>query len=616
MKNYFISFIIFIIVFLCSFEKVYAEYQINYSMIIDNFEENDNEYILSTPTSIDKDQQGNYYIADLANNRILKLDCYMNKIGEIQNLDMPITVFIDAQQNILICELGTHKVVKFSPQFIRLTEWGGKGEGVGQFNIPRSITQDSRGNYFVSDELNHRIQKFDINGNYLEMHGEYGDENGQFKVQQGLSMDSQDRLYVADTYNNRIQIFDTYPTWSHLRSFGRYGVYQPFNYFSFQSEIFNHPRNVYVNKVTGNICVTDSLNNRIMVYGNYENGIPFQQSQNGYLSMNLPTDSLLKDNNLVLALDSYNRIIQYRTQLNNTNLFSQYGLGSSMENRFCGPQSIAVDSLTGSVYITDSFNHRIKKYTANGEYQEKYGGIGGSTGIGTLLNYFIFPKQVTVDSTGKLFVADFGNQRIVSKDRESNQFYLEVGSSNLGMPWGVAVDRNGLIYVSDWQDGKIKVFQDGNRIREWGGIGSAEGELNCPSELKIGQYNRQDIIAVADTKNNRIQIFTLTGELVSSIGMPTQNPLENYETEYSQGKLLLPYSMSFDRNGNLFVMDTSHKCMRIFTVNGQWLGSYGYMSSSEGNFFSPMGCDFDEQNNLWVVDGVLQRALKFEVVNQ
>ena len=171
-----------------------------------------------------------------------------------------------------------------------------------------------------------------------------------------------------------------------------------------------------------------------MVYGNYENGIPFQQSQNGYLSMNLPTDSLLKDNNLVLALDSYNRIIQYRTQLNNTNLFSQYGLGSSMENRFCGPQSIAVDSLTGSVYITDSFNHRIKKYTANGEYQEKYGGIGGSTGIGTLLNYFIFPKQVTVDSTGKLFVADFGNQRIISKDRESNQFYLEIGSSNLGMP--------------------------------------------------------------------------------------------------------------------------------------------------------------------------------------
>ena len=109
MKNYFISFIIFIIVFLCSFEKVYAEYQINYSMTIDNFEENDNEYILSTPTSIDKDQQGNYYIADLANNRILKLDCYMNKIGEIQNLDMPITVFIDAQQNILIYEYLIHK---------------------------------------------------------------------------------------------------------------------------------------------------------------------------------------------------------------------------------------------------------------------------------------------------------------------------------------------------------------------------------------------------------------------------------------------------------------------------------------------------------------------------
>ena len=125
--------------------------------------------------------------------------------------------------------------------------------------------QDSRGNYYVSDELNHRIQKFDSNGTFLASYGSYGSGNGQFAVQQGLSIDAQDRLYVADTYNNRIQVFQTYPSWQFLKSFGEYGVYEPLNYFSFQPEIMNHPRGVYVEKSTGRVAVTDSSNNRVMV---------------------------------------------------------------------------------------------------------------------------------------------------------------------------------------------------------------------------------------------------------------------------------------------------------------------------------------------------------------
>lgn len=89
-------------------------------------------YILSTPTSIDKDNNGNYYIADLANNRVLKLDRNMNKVAQIDDLDMPITVYIDNQGNILICELGTHKIVKYAPNFLRITDWGGKGEAYGR----------------------------------------------------------------------------------------------------------------------------------------------------------------------------------------------------------------------------------------------------------------------------------------------------------------------------------------------------------------------------------------------------------------------------------------------------------------------------------------------------
>ena len=158
------------------------------------------EYNMGNPVAISKDTYGYYYVADLANNRILKLNSSFQCVDTLDGVDMPIFVYVDNSNNILVNEMGTHTVKKYTNSFDLITEWGGPGTGEGEFNIPRSIVQDSRGNYYVSDELNHRIQKFDSNGNFLEAYGSYGSAEGQFAVQQGVSIDSQDRLYVADTY--------------------------------------------------------------------------------------------------------------------------------------------------------------------------------------------------------------------------------------------------------------------------------------------------------------------------------------------------------------------------------------------------------------------------------
>ena len=149
-------------------------------------------------------------------------------------------------------------------------------------------------------------------------------------------------------------------------------------------------------------------------------------------------------------------------------------------------------------------------------------------------------------------------------------------------------------------------------IDSWGNYGIEEGNFNRPAELEIGEHNGEQVIAVADTLNNRIQIFTLSGEVLSVIGAPERDPLEEYTSQYNQGSLLLPYSMTFDQNGNLIVSDTSHKCLRGYNMQGELLGTYGRMSNSYGNFFSPMGCD-SKEDTLWVVDGVLQKATKFNI---
>lgn len=577
----------------------------------DTLGEESPQYNLGNPVAISKDSYGYYYVADLANNRILKLDSSFKCVETINDVDMPIFVYVDNNDYILVNEMGTHKIKKFDQDLQLVTEWGGPGTGEGEFNIPRSIVQDSRGDYYVSDELNHRIQKFDSDGNFITAYGSYGTAEGQFAVQQGLSIDAQDRLYVADTYNNRIQVFQTYPSWNFLKSFGHYGVYQPFNYFSFQPEIMNHPRGVYVEKSTGRVAVTDSSNNRVMVYNGYSSNFSFYQSQNGYLGMSLPTHAILENNKLIV-LDSHSRILRYNSVLNNTNLFTEFGTYRNASDQFSNPQSVCVDQYTGEIYVSDSFNHRIMKFDDDGQLLDSYGGIGGPYGYGTALGFFAYPKQVTVNDLGFVYVADYGNSRVVCRDPVTGAFVL---AAAVASPWGVAIGENNRLYVSSWSDNSIKVYQNGLLVNSWNGEGSLGGKLNKPSELKFGTYQGQDALFVADCGNNKVQIYSPSGTYLGQLGACGIDPLGDYNENKESGGMLLPYGIAVAGNGNIIVSDSSHKCMRVYDSEGNLLETWGTMSNTEGNFFSPMGCDIDQiTGRLYVADGVLERVQWFNPI--
>lgn len=579
------------------------------------------DYMLGNPVAISKDSSGNYFVADIANNRVIKLNSSMDRIATLDGIDMPLFVYVDKDDNVLVNELGTNKVKKYTNSFQFVREWGGTGTGNGQFNIPRSIVQDSARNYYVSDELNHRIQKFDVNGNFLAVYGSYGSANGQFSVQQGLSIDSNDRLYVADTYNSRIQVFQTSPTWQHLKSFGTYGAYDYYNIWSYQSGIFNRPRGVFVEPTNNKVVVADSGNNRVMVYDTYENNFSFLQMQNGSLEMSLPAHAIL-EGNYVTCVDSHSRILKFWGTSSNTSLFDEYGTLRTANSVFSNPGSVTVDQVNGDVYVSDSFNHRIQRFDSNGNWVENYGllgGIGGPDGYGTYNFYnFLFPKQVAMDGQRRLYVADFGNSRVVRKYGSTRfDFELVAGVSIVSNPWGVAVDDdNETTYISDWADNKVKVVKNGTLLREWGGTGSGNGQFQSPSDIKIGVYQGQKAIFVVDCRNNRIQAFKPDGTFLGKIGEPTVDPIGNYDAGHAAGMLFLPIGMTIDADNNLIVSDTSHKRMQKFDSNGNFVAEWGTMSNTPGNFFSPMGCDINQNNGrLYVVDGVLQRLQFFDPAN-
>lgn len=189
---------------------------------------------LSGPTGITVDQNGNVYVADTMNHRVLIFDAkgtlrqtigsFGNEEGKFQE---PRGVAVDAQGNIYVADTWNARVVKLSPSGTWLTTWGTGNEDLGNgrratvtgatqegnnasplgFFGPRGIAVDSEGHVYLADTGNRRIVVTDSNGTFLYQLGYEGSSPGTFKEPTGIGLDKDGNLYVADTWNGRVQVF-------------------------------------------------------------------------------------------------------------------------------------------------------------------------------------------------------------------------------------------------------------------------------------------------------------------------------------------------------------------------------------------------------------------------
>jgi DNA-binding beta-propeller fold protein YncE len=90
------------------------------------------------------------------------------------------------------------------------------------------------------------------------------------------------------------------------------------------------------------------------------------------------------------------------------------------DGSFRFPTGIAIDK-DGNVYVADSWNNRIQKFTSDGTFITKWGSTGSGDGE------FRFPTGIAIDKDGNVYVADFSNNRI-QKFTSNGTFITQVGS--------------------------------------------------------------------------------------------------------------------------------------------------------------------------------------------
>src|SRR6476660_2538658 len=211
--------------------------------------------------------------------------------------------------------------------------------------------------------------------------------------------------------------------------------------------------------------------------------------------------------------------------------------------------------------------------------------IGRASANGTGFNY---PQTMCLGNDGDVYVANRGNENNFGMrvnhikvggpgDEELLAEFATFGEKdeNCVWPFGVAVGKNGDVYVTDEWKSMVSVFDSkGKFIRKWGTPGSGPGELKGPAGIVCEASGN---LIVVDSGNNRLQVFSPEGKLVAQCG----------KAGSGNGEFNQPWGITTDKGGNIYVADWKNHRVQKLSPQGHFLmsiGQYGELPHPDDAF--------------------------------
>jgi sugar lactone lactonase YvrE len=278
--------------------------------------------------------------------------------------------------------------------------------------------------------------------------------------------------------------------------------------------------------------------------------------------------------------------------------------GTNDTARFNSPRDIAVDQITGAIYVTDNHNHTIRKLAADGTnwvvttIAGQAGVPGSADGIGTNAS-FNQPSGIDIDKDGNLYVADYINGTVRELSPSGTDWAVTTIAGRAGFlsnldgtgtnalfnfPSGIALDTTGNVYVGESPFSATGTVRKMTLVGTNWLVGTLSSYTGNPADLRV---DTAGTLYIADRNSSTVRVGVPNyGQPI--ITLPPQNRLSFAGTNVIFSSSVIgtpPVTYQWQLNGtNLMdngnIMGSQSNVLAIASVLGTNAGSYQLIISN------------------------------------
>ena len=258
--------------------------------------------------------------------------------------------------------------------------------------------------------------------------------------------------------------------------------------------------------------------------------------------------------------------------------------GSGSNARFDAPEGI-VNAPDGNLYVTEKNSATIRRVSPQGvalTFAGSVGATGSADGAGAVAR-FNAPTRLEADADGNLYVTDTGNSTIRRISAAGAVTTLAGAAGQCGSadgdartarfcsPQGIALDRQGNLYVADTLNHTIRRIDRANVVTTIAGVagacGSSDGRAGAarfcePQDIEVDSAG---YLYVADTANSTIREVSPAGEVRTIAGAAGQ--CGSADGVEGNARLCRAAGLALDGAGSLFVADSGNGTVRRITIS-------------------------------------------------
>ena len=278
----------------------------------------------------------------------------------------------------------------------------------------------------------------------------------------------------------------------------------------------------------------------------------------------------------------------------------------SATNQLNHPHGFHIDGDNQSIVIADCWNDRIVEWKT----AEKNGKVvAGGQGRGNQLDQLNSPTDVLIDKeTNSLLIADRDKQRVLQWSRREKTTQGELLINNIRC-WGLAMDHQRYLYVSDTRTHEVRRFaigdSNGTIVAGGNGQGNRLNQLSVPTYLWVDE---NQAVYVSDSDNHRVMKWNKGAQqgIVVAGGQGQGSSMAQFSR---------PLGLFVDTWNTLYVADSKNYCVvRWPKREREGTVIVGIDEEEPENQLSlPYGLSFDQQGNLYVVDNQNHRVQRFDI---